>query len=363
MLTLKSIELQSANNLSQLSTNNFIKIGKTGQDVLAIQRALFLLGYDMSHSETSNDTYDGIYGQKTFATVDEFQSHQLIENDGLVGPDTIGRIDADLHVLAPLPDSAIKRKFNIYGTPIPKNMPKNIIWRPARYVRLMDSLFRQLFSKGTVPRAICDHLAKRINVRPEPDIKGRHAHHDHGLLEITPGKYDPANIFYDKSLGVDFELQYTILHELFHAMRYSNKKSLSDNFTDGLNGITYPPGATAKPGKIIHPIYKMFFKDRGEFLAIMVVNIFRSEMNPAPLDNKIHRQGVILRKDHGSHQSRQVLLRPDLFHKFPRFQRHIRAIIGEQPDFCRRLATSSAPFNPIRDYLLLPKITPIPGAE
>jgi peptidoglycan hydrolase-like protein with peptidoglycan-binding domain len=61
--------------------------GSSGTDVYNMQAELLALGYDVG-------PLDGQFGPKTEAAVRAFQSHQGIQSDGVVGPQTIGQFAA-----------------------------------------------------------------------------------------------------------------------------------------------------------------------------------------------------------------------------------------------------------------------------
>ena len=61
--------------------------GDSGAYVLALQRALFTLGYDVGARDSN-------FGQTTEAAVMAFQKDQGIKQDGIVGPGTVAKLNA-----------------------------------------------------------------------------------------------------------------------------------------------------------------------------------------------------------------------------------------------------------------------------
>lgn len=352
MLNLRSPELNAVAALRQLTNSNYLKRGRRGPEIAVAQKALDRLGYDMTHSESVPGVFDGVFGGGTESTVKLFQNHQLIVDDGLIGPTTIGRVDIDLASL-PFPTaSELDDTFKIMGSSQPANLKQGHIWRPSSYVQAVREQMESLFKTGTVPRVVFHAfgpMPRKIRVIPEGDLAKADARFKPAgagqppRLFFTPGKYVPGSPSY---LGPGFKAGMTLLHEIFHAMRDSNGKYTSDQEVAGLHPATHPPGAETGSAKAADR--KFWFKNRGEFLAITVVNIFRSELNQEPLGNG--RVVRFLRKDHGSSFEFQKMASPELFHKNPEFRIHLKKLKTEQSGLFFRLAKVDAPFNPIRDF-------------
>lgn len=68
---------------------SMIRYGDKGDDVRAVQTALAFLGY-------SPGNIDGIFGPLTNEAVRRFQADQRIAVDGIVGPETIAALNAEL---------------------------------------------------------------------------------------------------------------------------------------------------------------------------------------------------------------------------------------------------------------------------
>ena len=107
---LSAIRFQGDPRLEQVERNSpAMRKGEVGHPVRLIQQALLDLNYPMPISTAEYGTPDGIYGNETKSRVYEFQvDHKLKDRDGVVGHDTITKLDALLYgkpwsVLPPLP--------------------------------------------------------------------------------------------------------------------------------------------------------------------------------------------------------------------------------------------------------------------
>jgi peptidoglycan hydrolase-like protein with peptidoglycan-binding domain len=71
-----------------------VKLGETGDAIRCLQVVLTSLGYDLPVS-TKHGTIlaDGIFGQETYDAVVEFQEDNNLAADGVVGPQTLARMD------------------------------------------------------------------------------------------------------------------------------------------------------------------------------------------------------------------------------------------------------------------------------
>ena len=84
----------SGSSTGNLTISHTLKVGDTGDEVLAVQKRLAELGYLTA-------TPDGVYGNKTRAAVNEFQlTNGLGYSDGMVGNWTIGKLNGN-----PIPKS------------------------------------------------------------------------------------------------------------------------------------------------------------------------------------------------------------------------------------------------------------------
>jgi hypothetical protein len=67
--------------------------GEVGEAVRLVQQALIDLGHRMPISTRKHGSPDGIFGDETKATVKAFQSRNGLVADGIVGRNTMGRLD------------------------------------------------------------------------------------------------------------------------------------------------------------------------------------------------------------------------------------------------------------------------------
>jgi peptidoglycan hydrolase-like protein with peptidoglycan-binding domain len=70
-----------------------IRVGARGVAVEILQRALKDLGFSMPHSTKPTGFPDGIFGAETEATVKAFQRANNLAVDGIVGRNTLARLD------------------------------------------------------------------------------------------------------------------------------------------------------------------------------------------------------------------------------------------------------------------------------
>ena len=79
---------------SAANNNPPMKMGERGEAVRVLQLALLSLDFPMPVS-TQNYTKlpDGIYGKETYQTVKAFQARYSLQQDGIVGRDTLGKLD------------------------------------------------------------------------------------------------------------------------------------------------------------------------------------------------------------------------------------------------------------------------------
>jgi peptidoglycan hydrolase-like protein with peptidoglycan-binding domain len=79
-----------------------MKAGSKGQGVAAVQQGLIDLGFLLPLSTKRFGVPDGIFGSETTGRVQAFQKQQSLTADGVVGKNTMAKLDA----LLPLPHSA-----------------------------------------------------------------------------------------------------------------------------------------------------------------------------------------------------------------------------------------------------------------
>ncbi len=70
-----------------------LKIGESGDAVRLVQEGLVADGFAMPRSTKPTGEMDGGFGEETFAVVKEFQAKHLLSMDGIVGRETMGKLD------------------------------------------------------------------------------------------------------------------------------------------------------------------------------------------------------------------------------------------------------------------------------
>jgi putative peptidoglycan binding protein len=78
------------------SNNCTVSEGNASNMVEAIQRVVSLYGIAHSYPACDPGTIDGIFGTNTFNAVECFQRHTGLSVDGIVGPNTWGKLQSQL---------------------------------------------------------------------------------------------------------------------------------------------------------------------------------------------------------------------------------------------------------------------------
>lgn len=95
-----------------------IRRGAAGQHVVAIQQAFIDLGLGMAISTQKTGKADGIFGGETESRVWQFQARMGLTRDGIVGKDTMLKLDELLPTAGPppkpLPPAKMSHKINIH---------------------------------------------------------------------------------------------------------------------------------------------------------------------------------------------------------------------------------------------------------
>lgn len=91
---LKSVPFAGHPRLEAAYDNNPpIKRGARGEAVGKVQQALIDDGFDMPISTRKTGAPDGIFGRETFRVVKQFQGKYGLKQDGIVGRETLGKMD------------------------------------------------------------------------------------------------------------------------------------------------------------------------------------------------------------------------------------------------------------------------------
>ena len=77
--------------------------GERGQAVAIVQQAYVDLGHAMPNSTVATGTMDGIFGKETYSVTRHFQSRHGLGVDGIVGKQTLAKLDALLPGPKPVP--------------------------------------------------------------------------------------------------------------------------------------------------------------------------------------------------------------------------------------------------------------------
>ncbi|MCO5093508.1 peptidoglycan-binding domain-containing protein [Bosea sp. (in: a-proteobacteria)] len=95
-----------------------IRRGANGQHVAAIQQAFIDLGLGMAISTKKAGKADGIFGGETESRVWQFQARMGLTRDGIVGRDTMAKLDELLPTAGPppkpLPPAKMTHKINVH---------------------------------------------------------------------------------------------------------------------------------------------------------------------------------------------------------------------------------------------------------
>jgi peptidoglycan hydrolase-like protein with peptidoglycan-binding domain len=93
-LNLKSPAYAGDERLEKAYDNSpAIRWGEKGEPVKKVQQGLIDDGFPMPISTAESGEPDGVYGSETFSTVKKFQEKHGLGKDGIVGRDTMGKLD------------------------------------------------------------------------------------------------------------------------------------------------------------------------------------------------------------------------------------------------------------------------------
>jgi hypothetical protein len=80
-----------------------LKKGETGEAVKLVQEGLVADGFEMPLSTKPNGEMDTIFGDETFRTVQKFQRKHKLSDDGIVGRDTLRKLDEQAMTIVTVP--------------------------------------------------------------------------------------------------------------------------------------------------------------------------------------------------------------------------------------------------------------------
>jgi peptidoglycan hydrolase-like protein with peptidoglycan-binding domain len=93
-MAIRSKHFSGDRRIASASENRpVMRRGETGRGVELVQEALVIIGYPMPISMRADGSLDGIFGRETEAVVKRFQTSEGLVGDGLVGRNTIRRLD------------------------------------------------------------------------------------------------------------------------------------------------------------------------------------------------------------------------------------------------------------------------------
>ena len=84
-----------------LGTHRYIRMGMSGSSVSLLQEFLLGRGYDLGDFGPGGDGVDGAFGPVTDDAVEAYQADKMIMVDGIVGPETSGKMLEDLGIDVP----------------------------------------------------------------------------------------------------------------------------------------------------------------------------------------------------------------------------------------------------------------------
>lgn len=117
--------------LQAVSNNNPpMKRGEQGEAVRLVQQALIDLGHLLPISTRKYHSPDGTYGNETYNQVKSFQRKHPLKPDGIVGKNTMGRLDSLLPFAAPrLPPLPVPRLYVVPGIkPVVAQPTNQVCW-------------------------------------------------------------------------------------------------------------------------------------------------------------------------------------------------------------------------------------------
>jgi len=352
-MTFRSEILQSDPSLEAVTGAHPIKKGHIGPSVVTVQHALITLGAELPISTAKTGKPDGIFGDETTAKTRGFQTQNGLVDDGKVGPNTLGALDAALMRLQVVA-TKIPNTIRIVGEPAPEGLPAWVTWSPPDYVAAVKAQLHNLLSRSRVARTVITNLKHQIAIKP-----GKHARDPdpyyrpiERTIWFTPGNFIEGDPLYATSKHfVGFSADATLLHEIVHAMRDTSGHRIADNET--IDAIVHPPHLK-NPKVRSH----LFFGDRGEFNAIVITNTYRSEIEPQRSVSGMDRNILLLRKDHHIGHGHMALAAPDTFHLNPKVKHYLSMLYREQREVCDQIAAVDCPFNPLRGFKQLQSAPP-----
>lgn len=150
-----------------------LRRGEIGDGVWSIQKAMIDLGYPMPISTKKFDEPDGIFGDETFKTIYQFQKDQGLATDGVVGRNTMARLDELFPTGAP-PTPQPPRPYTDPAQELPYRIPGlfEIIRQPTDMTCWATASTMMLGWKRMICMAIETAMTEADKVRP-PAVAAR----------------------------------------------------------------------------------------------------------------------------------------------------------------------------------------------
>lgn len=131
-MSLTSTKFKNNSRLQQVYNYRYMKRGERNKEAVAIiQLALVNLGYFLPRSTRYDGSMDGDYGRETTQNVKSFQRNNHLYTDGIIGRNTIVKLDQLVSALAKPPISPTATKKSVILTfddgPEPTTALNNIL--------------------------------------------------------------------------------------------------------------------------------------------------------------------------------------------------------------------------------------------
>ncbi len=114
-MSLTSARLSGNKRLVAASNNSpVVTRGEKDNEAVAILQTCFVeLGFPMPRSTKPSGLFDGVFGQEMDAVVRQFQSKNQLKADGIVGRNTLGKLDEIFDALTSSEGAQIGREMTV----------------------------------------------------------------------------------------------------------------------------------------------------------------------------------------------------------------------------------------------------------
>jgi peptidoglycan hydrolase-like protein with peptidoglycan-binding domain len=161
LMALTSPRFASIQQCRDAANNNPpMKSGLKGPGVAAVQQGLIDLGFGMPISTKRFGVPDGIFGDETVGRVRAFQQQQSLTVDGVVGKDTMAKLDA----LLPLPHSAPSGlPYTVPGMRVVLAQPNTRVCWATVHAMMRSWKFQSSFDIRQAAAAVADKYAVMVD--------------------------------------------------------------------------------------------------------------------------------------------------------------------------------------------------------